>query len=421
MKKIKFFLGFALGLMFFIIPNVNADTFTVTSLEDYSIYSTNKDLFEEKSNQLINYYNSNLKDSYNYYFIKYSQIQGTTTKEDLFLYCTNNISFNVYTGNNNSYGYSFQSTNIYYLNNSNVELFASNVNSWDTIFDFSTDLKTINNFNFLYYANFPIIYNLSLIKTSFKNYNYDTLKIDTFYNNSSILINEQNGIPLLRDLLQYDSFEDYQDNNNMTTVNLDNYKYVILSLKDYSKKDAFDTNLQVKGMIGITPVYEYGTVEKNTITDRCNISYDEFTDYRLYVLKDDLVNNSVYYVKACEKGSSFKFDNTIFNITYVTAETVDDPVITVGGKEYHTIPFDDLNNSANENEEENFIPGENGSSLTDIIDNATSFTSDIWNAFKSFMSLATKFFNALPQEFKALSITGFTVLITIAVIKFIKS
>lgn len=210
-------------------------------------------------------------------------------------------------------------------------------------------------------------------------------------------------------------------NNKYTEVNLDNYEYVILNLKNYSKKEAFDVNLQVKGMVGITPVYEFGTAEKESVTDRCNVSYSDYTDYRLYILKNDLLNNAVYYVKACEEGSSFKFDNTIFSVTYVTTENVNDPVITFDGVEYHAIPFDKLSSTANKNEEENFVPGASGSSLTDVIDNITNYISSFWNSLSTFMGLVTKFFNMLPVEIRAICITTFATACTLGLLKILKS
>jgi len=242
-----------------------------------------------------------------------------------------------------------------------------------------------------------------------------TTDVWKIYDSDSNLIGEYDAGDSYPTVIQPNELE-----SNYTTVSLDSYEYVILNLKDYNQTDAFNTTLQVKGMVGITPVYEFGTLEKTQITNRCNISTSDYTNYSLYVLDSDLLNNSVYYVKSCKSGSSFKFDNTLFDVTYVTTETVDDPVITVGGVEYHTIPFDKLSNSANKNEESNFVPGQVGSSLTDIIDNASKFTSDIWNAITSFMGLVTKFFNTLPEEFRAISILGFTVLVTISVIKFLR-
>lgn len=239
---------------------------------------------------------------------------------------------------------------------------------------------------------------------------------------STIKINSGDRIPSLKDLSNEEIRNAYINGEaNYTTVNLDNYEYVILNLKDYSSKKAFETNMQVKGSVGITPVYEFGTIEKETITDVCNTSYSDFTDYRFFILKNDLINNAVYIVKNCQDSSSaFRYDSSVFDITYVTDENVNDPVVTFGGVEHHTIPFNKLSNTVNKNEEEGFIPGQSGSSLTDIVDNATNFTSDIWNSITSFMGLSTKFFNSLPEEFRTLSITAFTTLVIIAIIKFIR-
>ena len=180
--------------------------------------------------------------------------------------------------------------------------------------------------------------------------------------------------------------------DNFTTVNLDDYEYVILNLKDYNQDKAFNTNLKVKGMIGITPVYNFGQTEKDVITDRCNLSYKDYTDYRFSILKQDLQNNAVYIVKSCESGSSFKFDNTIFDVTYVTADNVDDPVVTIGGKDYHTIPFKNLTNSANKNEENNFVPGESGFSLTDVVSNISKYVSSFWDSIVNFMDTFLLFY-----------------------------
>ena len=148
------------------------------------------------------------------------------------------------------------------------------------------------------------------------------------------------------------------------------------------------------------------------------INYDDYTDYRLYVLKEDLINNAIYIVKPCKDGSSFKYDSSIFDITFVTNDNVNDPVITVGGVEYHTIPFDKLSNSANKNEEENFIPGE--SEGFHPIESLTDYISSFWNSLTTFMSLVTKFFNTLPIEIRAVTITFFTTACTLGLLKILK-
>lgn len=261
--------------------------------------------------------------------------------------------------------------------------------------------------------------NYSLYDTNF-NYTINTnLNISGIYSDT-ITLKPGDLLPKIKTLQDYDSWTNYTDEATYIEVNLNNYEYVILNLKNYNTKDPFNTNLKVKGMIGITPVYNFGQIEKVEVTDRCNTSYEEYTDYRFSILKNDLMNYGVYYVKACQENSSFKFNSSIFNITYVTPENVNDPVITFGGVKYNTIPFNKLSNSANQNEENNFIPGASEDSLANIVDNIEQFSTDIWNAVQSFMGLVTKFFNTLPPEFRYLSITAFTVLIFIAIIKFVK-
>lgn len=241
--------------------------------------------------------------------------------------------------------------------------------------------------------------------------------IFNIYDTNSNLLNTVSYGSQLPQLYEWGTFD---PTANYIDVNLDNYEYVILSLKDYSQTEPFSTYLKVKGMIGITPVYEFGTAEKTEITDRCNLSYTDYTDYRFYILKSDLQNNSVFYVKSCQDNSSFKFDSSLFNITYVTSENKDDPIITIDGQDYHTIPFDKLSNSANKNEEENYVPGESGSSLSSIVENLSNTLDGIWSSFTTFMGFVTKMFNTLPIEFRTIAITTFTVSCVLGLIKILK-
>ena len=217
------------------------------------------------------------------------------------------------------------------------------------------------------------------------------------------------------------------EQDKMTTINLDNYEYVILNLKDYNQDKAFNTNLKVKGSIGITPIYNFGQTAKDDIMgskvqDRCNVKYDDYTDYRLSILKQDLQNNSFYVVKACEVGSSFKFDNTIFDITYVDENNKSDPIVSIGGKDYHVIPFDKLPSSANQNEKENYVPGESERfALLDKLDFLINNLNRVWDAFTSFMGFVGKMFSTLPDEFKAIAISSFTIGCTLMIFKIIKS
>ena len=257
-----------------------------------------------------------------------------------------------------------------------------------------------------YSSNFDLIFDSS-----------DTYIVNN-YNGQTLTFNNGDVIPTY-----------YESNiaDNYTTVNLDNYHYVLLSLKDYSQTEAFSTTLQVKGMIGITPIYNYGTTEKVTNPgDRCNTIYSDFTNYSMYVLSSDLSNKSIYRVEKCKDGSIFKFDNTIFDVTYVTDDNVDNPVVTINGQDYSVLT--DLSWTAVENEVNNVIPGESvnlvdslGSSFSDIFSNIGTYLNNIWNVIVTFMSYVTKIFSLLPSEFQVISISVFTIGLILGLIKIIKS
>lgn len=434
MKKILF----TLLLSIFLIPYVNADIvtkdilyqdfYTLNSVSDSSgcfpnMYyyndfetfisdSNNRVIFNKLYNDIMTYYEENYKETLPYYALSVNLISTSSEK-----FLPLQIRLDIRAVDNSDYLYKQWASPTYNSEDFNVRYYMGNYYEVSTSGYIACDKTNPHNYGFVplksgYYTP------LATFQTNHKSLILDE---NTTYN----VTNKDGTISTYTSLIDY--YPVYMPNgydssiyDTYTTVNLDNYEYVILNLKDYSKKEAFETNLQVKGSIGITPVYNYGQVEKSEVTDRCNLGYSDFTDYRFFILKNDLTNNAFYIVKACEESSSFRFDSNIFDITYVTTENVDDPVVTFGGVEYHTIPFNKLSNSANQNEQNNFIPGESGSSLTDIIDNISDFTSDIWNAISSFMGLVTKFFNTLPEEFRYLSITSFTVLAVIAIIKFIR-
>lgn len=262
-----------------------------------------------------------------------------------------------------------------------------------------------------------------------------------FYDNENenienmVKITSNGQIPKIKDLLEYSSWSEYEQDNleGYTEVNLDNYEYVLLSLKDYSQTQAFQTNLQVKGQIGITPIYNYGQTSKDDVTDsqvqdRCNVNYTDYTSHPLYILSSDLTNNSIYAVKSCNSGSSFKFDNSTFNITYITSENKDNPTVTIAGHTYNVIPYDSLPSSATANEEEGYIPGESENIITGetiglsaILKNIQQKLSEIWNIFTYFMSFVNQIFSVLPEEIRTVLVASFTIGCVLGLIKILKA
>ena len=436
MKKLLF----TLLLSIFLIPNVNADTIVEVSEQEFiqvntiryngscsnysGLYyysnfdkfistSNYKEIFERLYTELMDKYYNDLQSTYPYYSLSVDIISTNSNYLELKILTLYLSVYETVNGNGQSTHYS----NSYNSNTLYTGIRQSMVACSDT------ELSIIHQPTPLYNKGSTWYYlPLAKFESNLQNFigSTEDSGLITFkvYDSEFNLKNTYDSYDIQPTYLS-GTYNDYIS-SVYTEVNLDNYEYVILNLKDYSSSESFETNLQVKGSVGITPIYNFGQAEKSEVTDRCNLSYSDFTDYRFFILKNDLTNNVFYIVKECEENSSFRFDSNVFDITYVTTENVDDPVVTFGGVDYHTIPFNKLSNSANQNEQNNFIPGESGSSLTDIIDNVSNFTSDIWNAISSFMGLVTKFFNTLPEEFRYLSITSFTVLTVIAIIKFIR-
>lgn len=426
-----------LTLFVVLAPNVKADEKVIATCDysdDIPIYFSRfgKDFIVSKANELYENYKTNYEKDYPFYTINLSSFSNGSLK-----YFAINLnysdSFKIYwfystisnVGNIYHYGWNQSSGTIQsyntiryvykILDNDELELLDgvgisltsnSDFLIYDTSQKCSIKLPLFSNINPGFVMNSDIFSEVRL---------QDKPGSTTY-----TVLNKTTSDYLFKDYSQFiDGIDSPSD--NFTTVNLDDYEYVILNLKDYKQDKAFNTNLKVKGMIGITPVYNFGQTEKDVITDRCNLSYKDYTDYRFSILKQDLQNDAVYIVKSCESGSLFKFDNTIFDVTYVTADNVDDPVVTIGGKDYHTIPFKNLTNSANKNEENNFVPGESGFSLTDVVSNISKYVSSFWDSIVNFMGLVTKFFNTLPIEIKGVAITTFSMACMIALIKFLKS
>lgn len=389
-----------LALFVLLAPNVKADegTTLVYTLADYSQYY-NAEKFKNELQQEYEKVNScNTK-----YYVIYTYL---VTSESGSYLSASSICFN--------------DTSISYLSETN-SLAVSII----------TDPSKNTSDLFYLYSGYgeDTSYNLYDTNYSFK-VPSNPLEFKNFYSDR-IGLKQNDVFPTYKNLIKYKSWSDYVSNNsdtsNLTEVNLDNYEYVILNLKDYNQDKAFTTNLKVKGSVGITPIYNFGQTAKDDIMgskvqDRCNVKYDDYTDYRLSILKQDLQNNSLYVVKGCEEGSSFKFDNTIFDITYVDENNKSDPVVSIGGKDYHVIPFDKLPSSANKNEEENYVPGESEKfTLGSITKNLTSTLGSIWSTFTSFFGFVTKMFSVLPNEFQAIAILTFSTGCILGLIKILKS
>lgn len=342
--------------------------------------------------------------------------------------------------------YDYYSMYITYNSNSSIVLhiYSFNITSSDFIIQNTTSVN--NSWQFWFYISDDPSHNIARVSSSlssnkfyvyydsnylFYNTNGD-YSFSNFYDTSSdpttyLKLPNDSQLPKLKDLLRYTSYSEYISSYNYTSVDLDSYEYVVLSLKDYSTITPFESQLQVKGQIGITPVYNFGQSSKDSITgsqvqDRCNPSYSSFTPMSIYINQNDLYNNSVFYIKSCSSGSSFKFDNTIFDITYITSSNVNNPSIVIGNETYNIIPYSQLPSTATTNEDNNYIPGQSGASsdtggLDEAIKTARDSLSQIWDSFSYFISFVSQLFSALPPDLRGVLLSAFVVAITLGIIK----
>ncbi len=251
----------------------------------------------------------------------------------------------------------------------------------------------------------------------------------------SFTLNKNDIIPTYKSLF-IDKTED-----NYTEVNLNDYPYIALSLKDYSKTDSFDVNNYVKGQYCLTPVYNYGLTERKEVLsgtqiERCSPYYDDYTPIRTYILKSDLENHSIYYLKAYDtsKENKIKVDTSVFNIHYITDEEKNNPIITINGKKYSTIPYDELTDTATKSEDEGYASGascavgdfnctasmSNSSlSFSDIFTSPIDFLKKIWQGIVNVFTLINYFISILPTTLQYFLYISFMLAIILGLIKII--
>lgn len=220
-----------------------------------------------------------------------------------------------------------------------------------------------------------------------------------------------------------DKFVDKTD-LNYVEVDLNSYPYIILSLKDYSKTEEFSVINYVKGEYCLSAAYDYGLKTKedydSVVSDVCSPYYDVYTPVRTYVLKSDLTNHAIYYLKAHDttKENKVKIDTSVFNIHYISEEEKDNPIITINGKKYSPKSYDNLPSDSIKNTEEENWPGKSEEfSITDIFTAPLEFFKKIINAISEFNGLIKELFSFLPDEFLAFLLAAFALLVVVAIVK----
>ena len=284
---------------------------------------------------------------------------------------------------------------------------------------------------YLYYmSNFDLylepLNNLKSKISSAFIFDYDTLMIpklgeETIYS----VVSFDNDSHLIEPYYLYDTDADVTI-PTYTEINLNDYAYVALALKNYDQ-DAFTTTVQVKGQYCITPVYDHGlktydSVVGSKVQNICSPYYSDYTPVVTTITQNNIDNYAIYYVKAynTEQDNYIKVDNNVFDITYISEEDASNPYVYVDGKTYPTIAYENLTSSATQNTEEGYVPGESEEfSFSDIFTAPLEFLEDIWDSITGVFSLMTELISLLPEPMQSFLYLSFMLAIIIGLIKII--
>lgn len=449
---------FLLGIVsFFGINTVNAAEIKLeydTNINEINSFISliGSDKVFQQINELIELYNSDYASNYPYYVISLGD--GLINQENftIHLHALTSEGTSEFSVATDGFGYFIDRNSDY------VEIMRT--------YDSETNLFNEEIFHLT--GRPPILFLVTLEEKYYSPYAYYYSNFDLYYDGSfyaDIYNNNQNLTINPNDNLLIPSFEDsniysvksvdskfliepyylYDDNEYITAerfinIDLNQYSYIALSLKDYSETETFYTNMYVKGQLCLTPVYNYGMTEKTEYypgyqIDRCSPYYEDFTLVRTYILEQDLKNNAIYYLKAYDitKDNIVKVDSSIFNITYITEEQKDKPYVSIGGKTYPTISYDNLSSSSTKSEEEGYISGvvcqvgdfncyveHNPSNIfDDIFSSPLKFLEDIWESVTSIFTLITEFITLLPPMMQSFLYLSFMVAVILGLLKII--
>lgn len=401
--------------------------------ESFISDSQNKKIFDTLYYDLKNYYNEKFKEEYPYYTISVSLVSDSNKEfNPLTVSLVMKLEHEM---NESTPTYSFISSDYY---DGMYSVFEGTtpvcLKHHVSVFNyFETFTKGSQSSSYFYTP-------LSLFET-----NYDHYFSDYWGDNATINLYKDDVLDstyVKGDLLPV-YFENGYDSvveSKYKTINLNDYAYVLLSLKDYKERDSFNTTLKVKGELCFSAGYEYGTTDKpNGVTDYCTQKYDDFTDVSVTILKNDIKNHAIYYLSGYNSDveNLVKVDTSIFDITPISQEDADNPSIDVDGHTYHPIAYDNMASNAKKNTENGYVPGascrvgdlncqvntphSSSSSLSDIVKNVTDTLDSIWSTVVYFFSFVTKIFNILPVEIRTISITFFISGCVLGLIKIIKS
>lgn len=453
MKYLKYFLPGILFLFVFCLfsINVKAESIEFNNNNDYTSklsvqeVFTNKDYkeyLEELKRLLFEKYESDYSEIYPYYVIELSFNKSSSFSITLSMVMSNQkFSFNYKKSVNNSYGYNLLE------DNTNPEGLPIN-GKWQLLeVSYDSSSTTYNLPELKKYVSVPAHYAFQpslfcsnfLVSSNFDLYfytDYDSVIINNYLDSGNTYILKNGDI-----LPTIYKGKDFIDKSNLVEVDLNSYPYIALSLKDYSKTEEFSVTNYVKGQYCLSPIYDYGLKERKDVLtgtkiQRCSLVYTDFTPVRTSILKSDLENHAIYYLKAYNTNieNKVKIDTSVFNIHYITEEEKDNPILTINGKKYSALPYDNLTDSSTKSEDENYSSGAScavgdfnctasimGSDFkwSDIFTSPLDFIKGIWSSVTQVFIVIGYFISLLPVQLQYFLYISFMLAIILGLLKII--
>lgn len=443
-KFLLLLMGF---VSFFGISSVKADTFNASSF--YDNFDDKVEILEnykDNINHLISLWEANHTSEYPYYFIVLLPLNSGSDViyYDIVLYATKDNKINLGTsgmvlssvtfdGSKYLYSYSYSIKDNEYISN---VLYVPSFNSNGYSLLKSNTTPIYNNGTYSY-SQGGTVYEYDFDKIVIPD--YTSTKYDLSFNSYTVSLNES--LPTLESLIDNSYFT---TTSNYVEVNLNNYAYIALSLKNYNKKieDNYSefSNIIVKGQLCATPVYDRGMTERKDVltgskVQACSEYTENYKTTRFYILKSDIENNAIYYLKAYDtsKENFVKIDTNYFEISYITEENKDNPEVKINGKLYPTLAYDSLTDTSTKSEDEGYISGvscavgdfncyneyNDSNIFKDIFDKPLEALKSVWSAIINVFEIIKWFILLLPPTLQSFLYLSFMIAIVLGIIKIV--
>lgn len=384
----------------------------------YDLYSSYENDYSTVLDTLTSYYTNNLSSSFSYYVITFgtdSMTLWATNTNQVYSYHGSYDVLSLSSGNGTTSNTCYR----YYISTSSYTL--------------DTNCHGPGN-NILWYSS-----NVSLIfKAGPNNNNSSIIQLPSYSNLDYDVAYPQMNLEDGDTLPTYMSLTNGQPSADFTTVDMSQYEYIILSLKNYDTT-AFNTTIYSLGSLCLSPVYNYGMTERKDFyapgsqIQPCTENYSSLTPVPIYILQSDIDNHAVYYIKRYNnETNTLKIPTSIFDITYITSANASDPQVIIGGRSYPVIPYNDLTDTANISTEEGYIPGQvcalgdvncsyrdAGMDISDLFTHPLELLKSLWSSITNVFLLITAFISLLPPTLQTFLYTAFMLAIILGIIKII--